>query len=66
MQVHQITQISEAHCGAAVLQMLLETMGVTTDQNTIVAAARAEDSIEEHGLRVDQIEIGWASCRERV
>lgn len=55
MQVHQITQISEAHCGAAVLQMLLETMGVTTDQNTIVAAARAEDSIEEHGLRVDQI-----------
>ena len=57
MQVHQITQISESHCGAAVLQMLLETMGVTTDQNTIVAAARAEDSIEEHGLRVDQLAV---------
>lgn len=57
MQVHQIIQISESHCGAAVLQMLLETMGVTTDQNTIVAAARAEDSIEEHGLRVDQLAV---------
>jgi hypothetical protein len=57
MQINQITQISEAHCGAAVLQMLLENMGVSTDQNTIAQAARAEDTIEEHGMRVDQIAV---------
>lgn len=55
MYIHQITQISEAHCGAAVLQMLLETMGVTTDQRTIAEAARVENVIEEHGMRIDQI-----------
>ena len=57
MQIHQIMQISESHCGAAVLQMLLENLGVTTSQQTIVEAARAEDSIEENGLRVDQIAV---------
>ena len=55
MQIHQVTQISESHCGAAVLQMLLETMGVTTDQKTIAEAARVENTIEEHGMRIDQI-----------
>lgn len=55
MQIHQVTQISESHCGAAVLQMLLETLGVTTDQRTIVEAARVENTIEEHGMRIDQI-----------
>lgn len=55
MYIHQITQISESHCGAAVLQMLLETLGVTTDQKTIVEAARVENIIEEHGMRIDQI-----------
>jgi hypothetical protein len=57
MYIHQITQISESHCGAAVLQMLLETMGVTTDQKTIAEAARVENTIEEHGMRIDQIAI---------
>lgn len=55
MYIHQITQISESHCGAAVLQMLLETLGVTTDQKTIAGAARVENVIEEHGMRIDQI-----------
>jgi len=57
MQIHQITQISEAHCGAAVLQMLLETMGVTTDQKTIAEVAGVENTIEEYGMRIDQIAI---------
>ncbi len=57
MQIHQITQISESHCGAAVLQMLLESMGVTTSQQTIVEAARAENTIDEHGMRIDQIAV---------
>jgi len=55
MYIHQVTQISESHCGAAVLQMLLETLGVTTDQRTIAEAARVENTIEEHGMRIDQI-----------
>lgn len=55
MYIHQVTQISESHCGAAVLQMLLETMGVTTDQRIIAEAARVENTIEEHGMRIDQI-----------
>lgn len=57
MQIHQITQISESHCGAAVLQMLLENMGVTTNQQTIVEAARAEQTVDEHGMRIDQIAV---------
>lgn len=55
MQIRQITQISESHCAAAVLQMLLETRGVTTSQEMIAAVAGVEDSIEEHGMRLDQI-----------
>ncbi len=57
MQVHQITQISEAHCGAAVLQMLLETLGVTSSQTMIAEVAGVEDVIDEQGMRVDQIAI---------
>lgn len=52
-----IRQISEAHCGAAVLQMLLQALGEETDQDEITAAADAEDLIEEHGLRVDQLAL---------
>lgn len=55
MQVRQITQISEAHCGAAVLQMLLEACGVITSQQAIAHSAGVEATIEEHGMRVDQI-----------
>ncbi len=57
MQIRQITQISEAHCGAAVLQMLLETNGVTTSQEMIAEIAGVVDTIDEHGMRVDQIAL---------
>jgi hypothetical protein len=57
MQIRRVTQISEAHCGAAVLQMLLEAVGVTTDQPTIAAMAEVTDTIDEHGMRVDQIAL---------
>ena len=57
MQIRRITQISESHCGAAVLQMLLESLGVSTSQQMIAQAAGIEDVIDEHGMRVDQIAI---------
>lgn len=55
MQLRHITQISESHCGAAVLQMLLEHVGVTTSQPVITRMAGVDHTIEEHGMRVDQI-----------
>lgn len=44
------TQISESHCGAAVLQMLLESLGVITDQVTITKNAGAEQTVEKVGI----------------
>lgn len=60
MQLRQITQISEAHCGAAVLQMLLEVCGVVTSQQAIAYVAGVEETIQEHGMRVDQIATACA------
>ncbi|HCC84068.1 MAG TPA: hypothetical protein DEP87_00050 [Candidatus Pacebacteria bacterium] len=57
MQIRQITQISEAHCGAAVLQMLLEAQGTITSQPMIAEMAGVSAVIEEHGMRLDQIAL---------
>ena len=43
-------QISESHCGAAVLQMQLESLGVITDQITITKNAGAEQTVENAGI----------------
>jgi ABC-type bacteriocin/lantibiotic exporter with double-glycine peptidase domain len=50
-----IEQITENHCGPAVLQMLLENIGVNVTQETITEAADATHTIETHGTRVDQL-----------
>ncbi len=50
-----IEQISENHCGPAVIQMLLENIGVTSTQQEITEAAGATDTIAERGTRVDQL-----------
>lgn len=57
MQIQRVTQISEAHCGPAVLQMLLEAVGVTTDQRTITEMAGVVETIDEQGTRVDQLAL---------
>lgn len=57
MNVPHIRQISESHCGAAVLEILLEILGEEFSQEEITAAADAEQSIEEHGLRIDQLAL---------
>jgi ABC-type bacteriocin/lantibiotic exporter with double-glycine peptidase domain len=50
-----IQQITENHCGPAVVQMLLENIGVHVSQDAITEAAGATHTIETHGTRVDQL-----------
>jgi ABC-type bacteriocin/lantibiotic exporter with double-glycine peptidase domain len=50
-----IQQITENHCGPAVLEMLLENIGVNISQQEITEAAGVTHTIETHGTRVDQL-----------
>lgn len=50
-----IQQISEHHCGPAVTQMLLESIGISVTQEQITEAAGATKTIARHGTRVDQL-----------
>jgi ABC-type bacteriocin/lantibiotic exporter with double-glycine peptidase domain len=54
-RLRRIEQITENHCGPAVIQMLLENIGVNTTQEEITEAAGATHTIETHGTRVDQL-----------
>jgi hypothetical protein len=54
-RLRRIEQITENHCGPAVLQMLLENLGITAAQEEITEAAGATHTIETHGTRVDQL-----------
>jgi hypothetical protein len=54
-RLRRIQQITENHCGPAVIQMLLENIGVNASQEEIAEAARATHTIETHGTRVDQL-----------
>jgi hypothetical protein len=50
-----IQQITENHCGPAVMEMLLGNIGVNVSQQEITDAAGATHTIETHGTRVDQL-----------
>ena len=54
-RLRRIEQITENHCGPAVIQMLLENIGVHVTQEEITEAAGATNSIATHGTRVDQL-----------
>lgn len=54
-RLRRIEQITENHCGPAVLQMLLENIGINVAQEEITEAAGATHTIETHGTRVDQL-----------
>ena len=54
-RLRRIEQITENHCGPAVVQMLLENIGVNASQEEITEAAGATHTIETHGTRVDQL-----------
>src|SRR5512135_1849886 len=51
----RFTQISESHCGPAVIQMLLHNLGIEVTQEEVVVAGGASDLIEQMGMRVDQL-----------
>lgn len=53
----RFTQISESHCGPAVVQMMLSALGMDVSQDIIVDAAGVGDRIEDHGTRVDQLAL---------
>ena len=56
-QVNRICQISEAHCGPAVIQMLLGHLGIFVTQEEVAEAGEVMDRIEIHGMRVDQLAL---------
>lgn len=57
MKLQRFQQISESHCGPAVIQMLLNATGLFVTQEAIAAAAGVEQTIEERGTRVDQLAL---------
>jgi hypothetical protein len=50
-------QISESHCGPAVIQMLLSNLGIEVTQEAIAEAGGAKQLIELNGMRVDQLAL---------
>lgn len=50
-------QISESHCGPAVIQMLLSNLGVEVTQEEVAETGGATDLIELNGMRVDQLAL---------
>jgi hypothetical protein len=56
MQISTMEQISESHCGPAVITMLLDAIDIEIDQDEVrVAAGISQEILEEHGMRVDQL-----------
>ncbi len=47
-------QITPVHCGPAVIQMLLDHIGIQSDQKRITELACAEERIFKYGTRLDQ------------
>ncbi|HEY3345058.1 MAG TPA: hypothetical protein VGJ97_09035 [Anaerolineaceae bacterium] len=51
----RFTQISESHCGPAVIQMLLSNLGIEVSQEAVASAGGAANLIALNGMRVDQL-----------
>jgi hypothetical protein len=62
----RVCQISEYHCGPAVLQMLLAHRGVRASQERLTELAEVEATISIHGARVDQLARAVERLREGV
>lgn len=50
-----IAQITEAHCGPAVVQMLLKHIRRSVGQEAIVKAGRAKGKLKTHGMTVQEM-----------
>jgi hypothetical protein len=55
--MQRFMQITDSHCGAAVVQMLLSNIGIIVSQEEIAAAAGVEERIEEYGMRVHEMAL---------
>jgi ABC-type bacteriocin/lantibiotic exporter with double-glycine peptidase domain len=53
--LRRVQQITDWHCGPAVMQMLLAHAGVAVSQEDVAIAGEAKDRIEKHGMRIDQL-----------
>ena len=62
----RVCQISEYHCGPAVLQMLLAYHGVSANQERLTELAQVQATISVHGARVDQLARAVERLREGV
>src|SRR5574340_1799162 len=54
-RIQRSVQISESHCGPAVIQMLLSNLGILVTQEAVAEAGGATSLIEMHGMRNDQL-----------
>jgi hypothetical protein len=57
IKLERVLQISESHCGPAVVQMLLANLGIGVSQEQVAEAGGATELIELHGMRVDQLAL---------
>jgi hypothetical protein len=54
-RLQHVQQISDSHCGPAVVQMMLAHIGLAVSQEAVAEAAGVVDFITMHGTRVDQL-----------
>jgi hypothetical protein len=54
-RLRRFSQITDSHCGPAVIQMLLSNLDIDASQDEIARAAGVTDVIEMQGTRVDQL-----------
>jgi hypothetical protein len=56
--IHRIKQLTDYHCGPAVLVMLASYIGITINQNDIIKAAKVEKSYKKRGMTVPELGRG--------
>jgi hypothetical protein len=62
----RFVQISESHCGPAVIQMLLSSLGIDVTQEAVAEAGGATNLIAMNGMRVDQLAMAVQRLAPRV
>jgi hypothetical protein len=62
----EFMQISESHCGPAVIQMLLNHLGITVHQEEVAGMGGAASLIELNGMRVDQLALAVKKLAPQV
>jgi hypothetical protein len=61
--IKRIRQITDNHCGPAVVVMLASYIGIFVKQNDIVKAANVRESLDKRGMTVPEIGRGITSLR---